>query len=190
VLSGGGCVIDLGIHLIDLALWALNPTRVIEVSSRLYAGGEPLSKNPNEVEDYAIAELVLQNGAAVRLACSWKLPAGCEAVIQASFFGTQGGASLHNVNGSFYDFSAARLRGTSSESLASPPEAWGGRAAVDWAARLARGSGFDPSSERLIELAVLVDTIYGRSGPLGDSQPADLLALGEPVPVSPQTSAR
>ena len=190
VLSGGGCVIDLGIHLIDLALWALNPTRVIEVSSRLYAGGEPLSKNPSAVEDYATAELILQSGAAVRLACSWKLPAGCDAVIQASFYGTSGGASLSNVNGSFYDFTAARLHGTSREQLSSPPEAWGGRAAVDWAGRLARGSGFDPSSERLIELAVLVDTIYGRSGPLEDTQAADLLGVGEPLPAYPQTSAR
>ena len=190
VLSGGGCVIDLGIHLIDLALWALNPTRVIEVSSRLYAGGEPLSMNPGAVEDYAIAELILQNGAAVRLACSWKLPAGCDAVIQASFFGTNGGASLNNVNGSFYDFTATRLRGTSREPLASPPDAWGGRAAVDWAARLARGSGFDPSAERLIELAVLIDTIYGRSGPLDDTQAADLLTSGDPVLASPQCGAR
>jgi hypothetical protein len=34
---------------------------------------------------------------------------------------------------------------------------------VDWAQRLASGSGFDPSAERLIEVAVLIDTIYERS---------------------------
>ena len=37
-LSGGGCVIDLGIHLVDAALWILD-SPVVEVSSRVMAGG-------------------------------------------------------------------------------------------------------------------------------------------------------
>jgi predicted dehydrogenase len=163
VLSGGGCVIDLGIHLIDLALWMLDPERVVGVSSRLFAKGEMLFDTASVVEDYAIAELDLQSGAAVRLACSWNLPAGCDAVIQASFFGTRGGAALNNVDGSFYDFTADWFHGTSRRRLASPPDNWGGRAVLDWAERLAGGGGFDPTAERLIEVAVLIDTIYERS---------------------------
>jgi predicted dehydrogenase len=162
-LSGGGCVMDLGIHLIDLALWTLDPERVIGVSSRLFSKGEMLFDSTDVVEDYALAQLDLQSGAAVRLACSWNLPAGCDAIIQASFFGTAGGAALRNVDGSFYDFIAERYHGTSRERLASPPDEWGGRAAVDWARRLSEGAGFDPSAERLIEVAVLIDTIYDRS---------------------------
>jgi predicted dehydrogenase len=162
-LSGGGCVIDLGIHLVDLALWILDPERVIGVSSRLFARGETIFDSAEAVEDFAIAELDLQSGAAVRLACSWNLPAGCDAIIQASFYGTRGGAALSNVGGSFYDFVAERFHGTSRERLASPPDEWGGRAIVDWAERLGSGSGFDPSAERLIEVAVLIDTIYERS---------------------------
>src|SRR5690606_35725807 len=38
-LSGGGCVIDLGIHLIDLVLWVLDGARVRAVDARLFAGG-------------------------------------------------------------------------------------------------------------------------------------------------------
>jgi predicted dehydrogenase len=163
VLSGGGCVIDLGIHLIDLALWMLDPERVVGVSSRLFAKGEMVFNSASVVEDYAIAELDLQSGTAVRLACSWNLPAGCDAVIQASFFGTQGGAALSNVGGSFYDFTADWFHGTSRKRLSSPPDDWGGRAIVDWAERLAAGGRFDPSAERLIEVAVLIDTIYERS---------------------------
>jgi predicted dehydrogenase len=170
-LSGGGCVIDLGIHLVDLALWILDPERVIGVSSRLYAKGELLSSSPTQVEDFAIAELDFQSGAAARIACSWHLPAGCDAMIQASFYGTRGGATLRNVGGSFYDFTAERHHGTAREQLTSPPDDWGGRAAVDWAGRLARGSGFDTASERLIELAVLIDTIYGRTRSPEQSRP-------------------
>lgn len=160
--SGGGCVIDLGIHLVDLALWTLDFPRVASVSSRLFAGGEPLGGRLDRVEDYAVATLDLESGATVRLACSWNLPAGQDAVIEATFYGTGGGASFRNVNGSFYDFVAERLRGTARERLAEPPDAWGGRAAVDWARRLARDPGFDAGIERLDAVAETLDRIYGR----------------------------
>ncbi|MFC7608263.1 hypothetical protein [Teichococcus aestuarii] len=61
-------------------------------------------------------------------------------MISAAFYGTEGGAALRNVNGSFYDFTAERYRGTAREVLAAPPDAWGGRAAADWARRRPRGS--------------------------------------------------
>ncbi|HZF93801.1 MAG TPA: Gfo/Idh/MocA family oxidoreductase [Allosphingosinicella sp.] len=159
-LSGGGCVMDLGVHLVDLALWALDFPDVDDVTSQLLAAGAPLTGG--KVEDYAAAALTLEGGASVRLACSWRLQAGQDAVISASFYGTEGGASLSNVGGSFYDFTAERFRGTSREPLASPPDEWGGRAAADWARRLAAGERFDTQAERLIEVTRVLDRIYGR----------------------------
>jgi len=152
-LSGGGCLIDLGVHLADLALWALDypPTRV--ASARL------LSPRGLDVEEVAFAELEI-GGASVRLACSWGLPAGVDCLIEASFYGTEGGVSLRNVDGSFYDIRAERLRGTQRETLASSTEEWGGRAAQDWSQRLARGERFDPEAERLVTVAQLLDAIY------------------------------
>ncbi|HZH50360.1 MAG TPA: Gfo/Idh/MocA family oxidoreductase [Microvirga sp.] len=161
-LSGGGCVMDLGVHLVDLALWTLDHPAVSEVSGRLFAGGEPLRGRPNRVEDYALATVGLETGAAVQLACSWRLQAGCDAMISAAFYGTEGGAALRNVDGSFYDFVAERYRGTAKETLASPPDEWGGRAAADWARRLASGQRFDPAVERLVDVAQVLDRIYGR----------------------------
>lgn len=161
-LSGGGCVIDLGIHLVDLALWTLGFPDVLAATSRLYARGAPLKDPARQVEDYAIARLDLENGTSVQLACSWNLPAGRDAVIAASFYGTDGGAAMHNMNGSFFDFVAERYRGTSRETLTSPPDEWGGRAAVDWARRLASGERFDPAAERLVRVAAAIDRIYGR----------------------------
>lgn len=152
-LSGGGCLIDLGVHLADLALWALDypPTRV--ASARL------LSPRGLDVEEVAFAELEI-GGASVRLACSWGLPAGVDCLIEASFYGAEGGVSLRNVDGSFYDIRADRLRGTQRETLASSTEEWGGRAAQDWSQRLARGERFDPEAERLVTVAQLLDAIY------------------------------
>jgi predicted dehydrogenase len=159
-LSGGGCVMDLGVHLVDLALWALDFPQVKSASAQLLSKGEPLHEGV--VEDYAVAQLELENGTSVRLACSWNLPAGCEAVISAAFYGTQGGAALKNVGGSFYDFTAERYRGTSAETLVSPPDQWGGRAAADWAQRLGSGARFDPQAEQLVAVAKALDSIYGR----------------------------
>jgi predicted dehydrogenase len=161
-LSGGGCVMDLGVHLVDLALWTLDFPEVASVSGKLLAGGEPLAGRRDKVEDYAVATLELKTGAVVQLACSWRLQAGCDAMIAAAFYGTEGGAALRNVNGSFYDFVAERYRGTTRETLATPPDEWGGRAAASFAARLAAGERFDPGAERLIEVARVLDGIYGR----------------------------
>jgi len=161
-LSGGGCVMDLGVHLVDLALWTLGFPAVEAVQASLFAGGAPLPARAGAVEDYAAASLTLATGAAVRLACSWRLQAGCDAAISAAFYGTEGGAALQNVAGSFYDFTAERYRGAGRETLASPPDAWGGRAGADWARRLAAGQRFDPEAERLVEVARTLDRIYGR----------------------------
>lgn len=160
--AGGGCVMDLGVHLVDLALWALGWPEVEAVESRLLAGGAPLASPPDRTEDYAVATITLAGGTVVRLACSWRLAAGQDAVIAADFYGTEGGAALRNVGGSFYDFTAERFRGTAREMLASPPDDWGTRAAADWAVRLAAGERYDPEAERLVTVARVLDRIYGR----------------------------
>lgn len=159
VQSGGGCVIDLGVHLVDLALWILGFPAVEGMDSRLLKAGEPLP--PDDVEDYAVAQFTAGD-AAVRLACSWRLNAGRDAVIEAAFYGTEGGAALRNVAGSFYDFTAERFRGTATERLAEPPDAWGGRAAAAWAEQLARSPAFDPQAGQFIRSAEVLDRIYGR----------------------------
>lgn len=160
--AGGGCVMDLGVHLVDLALWALGWPEVEAVESHLLAGGAPLPSPRDRVEDYAAATITLAGGAVVRLACSWRLAAGQDAVIAADFYGTEGGAALRNVGGSFYDITAERFRGTARETLASLPDDWGARAAAGWAVRLAEGERFDPEAERLVTVARVLDRIYGR----------------------------
>ncbi|WP_297509977.1 Gfo/Idh/MocA family oxidoreductase [uncultured Caulobacter sp.] len=157
-LAGGGCVMDLGTHLVDLALWTLDGPEIASVSSALLSGGRPLGADM--VEDFGVATLTLSSGAVVRLACSWRLPAGQDAVISAAFYGTEGGVAFSNVGGSFYDFAAERLRGQTRERLVSPPDAWGGRAAVAWARGLAGGGRFDPEADKLVRLAETLDRIY------------------------------
>ena len=158
VQSGGGCVMDLGVHLVDLALWCLGFPKVESVASHLFAGGAPLQRDA--VEDFALATIRLAGGTTVRLACSWRAQAGRDADIAATFYGRDGGAGFRNVGGSFYDFTAERYRGTSTETLVSPPDAWGGRAAADWARRLAAGERFDPASDALVAVSEVIDRVY------------------------------
>lgn len=160
--AGGGCLMDLGTHLLDLALWLLGEEDFREVRGTLLAGGEPSREGGDGVEDFALAELVTRGGAVTRVACSWGLPAGRDAVISAHVYGSGGGAAFRNVKGSFYRFVAERYRGTSRERLASPPDPWGGRALLAWATRLARGGRYDPSVESLLPVARALDRLYGR----------------------------
>jgi predicted dehydrogenase len=159
-LAGGGCLMDLGAHLVDLALWCLDFPRVDLVRARLHSGGRPLSATPGGIEDHASAQLTVATGAVMQLACSWHLAAGADAIIEASFYGTKGGARLHNLGGSLYDFACDRLSGRDQQRLCSPPDPWLGRASVDWARRLARGDRFDPDAWRLVQVATLLDRIY------------------------------
>ncbi len=160
--AGVGCVMDLGVHLVDLALWTLDFPEVAEATGQLFAGGEALTADADRVEDFATATVKLASGTSIRLACSWRLQAGCDAIISAAFYGTEGGAALRNVDGSFYDFVAERYRRTARETLAGPPDSWGGRAAADWAQRLAEGEGYAADAERMVDVSAVLDRIYGR----------------------------
>ena len=162
-LSGGGCVIDLGTHLIDMAM-SLTGADTAEVTrSRLLRRGRPLSYGSTEVEDFAEIDLGLGDGIAVRIACSWFLPAGRECIFGCTLYGSDGAVSISNVDGSFYDFRADHHRGTSSTALALPPDDWGPRAIRQWAQRISAGAGFDPEVERLTGLARVIDDAYGRT---------------------------
>ena len=164
-LSGGGCLIDLGVHLVDFALWMLDFPEVLEARAILLRNGRPVRED--EVEDYATGGLKLEGGTTVRLACSWNLNAGQDADISARFYGTRAGAEMRSENGSFFDFSADLLRGRERERLASPPDAWGGRAAVDWLMRLDGGERFDGTTTGMLETARTLDRLYASVGHYG-----------------------
>ena len=135
---------------------------VRDAHAALFAAGERLPSGDTRVEDAAEVHLDLDDGRVIRLACSWNLHAGQDAVIEARFHGTDGGAAMLNSGGSFYDFRAELYHGTRRSALAEPPDRWGGRAIVDWAKRLAESPVFDPSVEQVVTVSEVLDRIYGR----------------------------
>ena len=161
--SGGGCVMDLGIHLIDMALWCLGFPKIESITSQLYHGGKVLDTPPTEAEDFAVVTMTTEAGAVISINCSWNISAGQDAVIEAKFYGTQGGAAFRNVNGSFYDFKAEKYSGTQTEILFEGPDEWSGRAGVAWADKVLSGQGYDDvSAAELLQTAEAIDRIYGR----------------------------
>lgn len=158
--SGGGCMMDLGIHLVDLLFWILDGPEISNLSSSMFCKGRLLKRKDHEVEDYAAAQFTLDSSTAVQLACSWNLPAGKDAVIEASFYGSEGGVSFHNLDGSFYHFRAEKFTGTSAKIIWEPPDSWEGRAAVRWSEKLAENHGFDQEIESIVRTAQTLDLIY------------------------------
>lgn len=159
-LAGGGCLMDLGIHLVDLLFWILGENEIHHPEGQMHQKGEPLSNRDEQVEDYVAARFYVDGNTSVQLSCSWNLPVGEDAIIEAAFYGEQGGAVFSNVGGSFYDFVAEKFVGASVERLAGPPDEWGGRAAVEWCHQLAESKQFDPKAERYVDVARALDLLY------------------------------
>jgi len=161
--SGGGCVMDLGVHLVDMALCCLGFPEVSGVHSHLLAGGRQLAPGEEKVEDFAKVTISTVQGAAISLECSWNVSAGQDAVIEATLFGTGGGVSFKNINGSFYDFKAEKYNGTTTQILYEGVDNWGGSAGIVWAENILKGSGFDEiTANEYIKTAEVIDRIYGR----------------------------
>jgi predicted dehydrogenase len=163
--SGGGCVLDLGIHLIDLALWTLNFPRIADVTSALFHQGNTLRQPYEEVEDYAVARMRTVDDVVMNLTCSWNLHVGADAEIEVCFYGTEGAASLRNINGSFFDFAAERYQRSQRELLyeTGSDGNWAGLAALDWCERLAHGEKFTEHTEEFLSSAAVIDRIYARN---------------------------
>lgn len=166
-LAGGGCVLDLGVHLIDLALEPLHFPRITRLESAVYSHGAPLQPGDQQIEDYAVAMICTADDTIINLSCSWNLHAGRDVDIELTFYGTGGAASLRNVDGSFFNFTGERFNSTETETLTAAAEHrqwdWGGLATLEWVNDLASERKYDANVERLITVAETIDRIYGRT---------------------------
>ncbi|HEX9596168.1 MAG TPA: Gfo/Idh/MocA family oxidoreductase, partial [Anaerolineales bacterium] len=102
--SGGGPVIDIGVHCLDLTLWLMgNPTPVavtgVAKAELAHVQGQFSSWQPDtplpagwDVEDFAAAFVRFANGATMVLEVSWLLHHDTEGEdMQIWLYGTQGG---------------------------------------------------------------------------------------------------
>lgn len=161
--SGGGCVIDLGIHLIDLALWVTNFPKIERLTSCMYANGKRITGRHEGIEDYACAQMRSSNGVVVNIACSWNLSAGKDAIIKFTAYGTDGALVMENHNGSFYQFKAYHLKQRYTSELCQEDGTWGGLAICDWAKMALTYGNYHARTEQLVKVADVIDFIYDKS---------------------------
>ncbi|UFH52381.1 Gfo/Idh/MocA family protein [Spirosoma sp. KNUC1025] len=102
-MQGGGALIDLGVHVLDLALYALGYPTPEQVIANTYdfigkAGGKGLMGTWDpatfEVEDAATAYLSFPNKASIMLSASFALNMQAEKDRNLDIFGSKGGAKL------------------------------------------------------------------------------------------------
>ena len=102
--SGGGPIVDLGVHALDLTMWLMDNFRPVSVSSCSYAKfgpqglggggwGTPVPGGPFDVEDLAAALIRFENGATVFLEVSWAAHVGMGS-FYSQLMGEKAGLSL------------------------------------------------------------------------------------------------
>ena len=104
-LSGGGPLIDLGVHRIDLALWLMGHPEPISVSGSTYDTiAAPLAKaagKPFSVEDLACGFVKFANGATLIVEASWALQINEGERMMTELFGPHGGIVQRNHGGGY-----------------------------------------------------------------------------------------
>ena len=116
--SGGGPLIDLGVHMIDLSIWLMGNPKPVAVSGCTYckfadndAGadsehaqfGEAKQGGTFDVEDLAMGFIRFENGASMQIEFSW-----ASNIEKEKYFielrGTKAGASTDTADGTFKIF--------------------------------------------------------------------------------------
>lgn len=110
--QGGGPLIDIGTHALDLTLWMMNNYKVKSVMGNVYhkLGQKENSANawgswdPKKftVEDSAFGFITMENGATINLEASWALNTLDVGESQCTLCGTEGGADMKDglrING-------------------------------------------------------------------------------------------
>ena len=100
--SAGGCLLDIGVHMLDQTLWLMGnptPTKVSAVTQRRFgqrpdiaaARGNAWDPKRFDVEDFAVAFVRFQDGASLVLRASW-VSHIAQNRFSSQLLGTEGGA--------------------------------------------------------------------------------------------------
>lgn len=101
-LAGGGPLIDLGVHRLDLALWLMGYPKPSWVLGGSYDHiARPLADAAGkafDVEDLACALIRFDNGATLALEASWAANIQEAELMETRLLGTRAGLLQHNLN--------------------------------------------------------------------------------------------
>lgn len=108
--SGGGPLIDIGVHMLDLALYLMGNPKPVSVYGATYAEfgphrkgigtwGKPDWSGIYDVEDLATALIKMEDGSTLSLEVSWAVHKDTDNVPFIDLMGTEGGASYRGPQG-------------------------------------------------------------------------------------------
>ncbi len=181
--AGGGPLIDLGVHMLDLSLWLMGHPRAVSVSGSTFAEFGPRGMKGfqgrwattgggvNDVEDLASGFVRFENGATLTLEVAWAShTASGRDDYFVTLFGTDGGAELYVAN--YADMDTVRyftevgdapveMRPTIRSTVK------GHYLAVDhFVHALQTGTPPESTGEQGVALLQIIDALY-QSGPVG-----------------------
>ncbi|MFE5320104.1 Gfo/Idh/MocA family protein [Paenibacillus sp. NPDC056579] len=108
--SGGGPLIDIGVHMLDLAFFLMNNPKPVSVYGSTYAEfgpkkrgigtwGTPDWNGRFDVEDLATALIKMEDGSTLSLEVSWAVHMDTDSAHFVHLMGSEGGASIRGNQG-------------------------------------------------------------------------------------------
>ena len=108
--SGGGPLIDIGVHMLDLALYLMGNPKPVSVYGATYAEfgpkkkgigtwGKPDWNGVYDVEDLATAMIKMEDGSSLTLEVSWAVHMDTDSTPFLHLMGSEGGASYRGSRG-------------------------------------------------------------------------------------------
>lgn len=171
--AGGGPLIDLGVHRLDLAWWLMGRPRPVRATGVTYAKFAKLYSEkfgiPVTTEDLAAGFVRFANGAALSVQASWAGNTERHERMVTRLWGTKAGAVQENV-GDGYDFTCRVFRSESGAEVDISPHPGMLPAAAssveDFCLAVAEGKPMLAPGEDGLAVQKMLDAIY-RSAELG-----------------------
>lgn len=174
-LAGGGPLIDLGVHRLDLALWLMGYPKPTWVLGATY---DPIARRiadaagkPYDVEDLAAAMIRFEGGATLMLEASWAADIREAELMETRLLGTKAGLLQHNLaEGYAFDAHIFQERdGAQFDIHLHPPTTPAPSAMHDFAAAILAGTPHPAGGEEGLRVMEILDAVYASA------------ASGEPV---------
>ncbi len=165
-LAGGGPLIDLGVHRLDLALWFMGYPKPQWVMGTTYdhiaSAKAKKEKKDFDVEDLAVALIRFENGASIALEASWAVNIKESEMMETRFLGTKGGLLQRNKDEG-YAFEMEIFResdGLQYDTRLHPPFPDGGSAMRHFVDCIINGEQHVAPGEEGLTVMRVLDAIY------------------------------
>jgi len=192
-MSGGGPLIDLGVHMLDLTRWLIGSPKAVTVSASTYSHiAQSLARAQNaqyDVEDLASALIRFDNGSSLLLEVSWALNFEEREKVYLELSGTKGG--LSNVTFDYKDTTTCIFREENGAMVKSVPLKYPPsfeNAQQHFLNCIIDDRQPGPGADDGVEIMRILDAIY-ESARIGREVELRAVDLSAPLPQGPAVAA-